>query len=197
MSVAGLVLAAGAGTRFGGPKALVPLEGEPLVVRAVRTLTLAGCDPVVVVVGASAAAVSALVPVAVVATDWESGMGASLRAGLAALTAPACVVMLVDQPLVTAAAVARLVAAWSDGAVAAVATYGGEPRNPVLLDASVWSDVAELAVGDVGARPWLRAHPELVVAVPCGDVGAAADVDTVEDLSQIRLSFKTDGPFPD
>lgn len=191
---AGLLLAAGAGRRFGGPKALARYGGETLAGRGARLLADAGCAPVVVVLGAAADEVRAALhssqpglPETVVAADWESGMGASLRVGLAALDgrAPACVVALADQPLVTPAAVDRLTAAWRGGATAAVAAYRGAARNPVLLDASVWSAVAEAAVGDAGARGWLRAHPELVTAVECGDVASADDVDTPEMLAAL------------
>ena len=185
MTVAGLLLAAGAGTRMGGPKALLPYDGEPLVRRGERLLRDGGCDPVLVVVGAAADEVAALVDRTVVAPDWETGLGASLRAGLSALPddCDACVVALVDQPLVTAEAVRRLVAA---GGPAAVASYGGRGRNPVLLGRSTWSGVAATAVGDEGARPWLRAHPDLVTLVPCDDVGSAFDLDTPEDLDAVR-----------
>ncbi len=190
MSVAGLLLAAGSGSRYGGPKALVELDGELLVHRAARVLRDGGCDPVVLVVGAQAARVRAVadLPDVVVAADWSTGMGASLRAGLAGLpaTALACVIALVDQPLVGSVAVDRLRQAWAGGAVAAVATYGGAPRNPVLLDRTVWSEVAALAEGDAGARTWLRAHPDRVTAVPCDDTGSPYDVDTPADLAALR-----------
>ena len=192
MTVAGLLLAAGAGRRMGGPKALVELSGEPLVRRGIELLRAGGCDPVVVVVGASAEAVRPLCGGAQVveAAGWESGMGASLRAGLGALDtdprAQACVVALVDQPLVTAVAVDRLRAAHADGATAAVATYDGRARNPVLLDRSTWADVSAAAVGDEGARGWLRAHPDLVRSVDCTDVGAPDDLDTPADLAALR-----------
>jgi len=172
---------------MGGPKALVELEGEPLVRRGIALLAGAGCDPVVVVVGAAASEVVPLCEGAqvVLAPDWHLGMGASLRAGLTALArtpSTACVVALVDQPLVTGEAVERLVASSAAGAVAAVATYDGRQRNPVLLDRSVWPGVATAAVGDAGARAWLRDHPHLVVEVDCSDVGSPDDVDTPEDL---------------
>ena len=188
MTVAGLLLAAGAGRRMGGPKALVEVSGEALVRRGIRLLEAGGCDPVVVVVGASAAAVRLLCDGAQVveAPGWESGMGASLRAGLLALDSDACVVALVDQPLVTPVVVERLRAAHSGGARAAVATYGGRPRNPVLLDRSTWAGVGAAAVGDEGARSWLRTHPELVVQVDCTDVGAPDDLDTPADLAALR-----------
>ncbi len=115
-------------------------------------------------------------------------MGASLRSGLAALTSTphdACVVALVDQPLVGASAVTRLRAAAARGALAAVATYAGAPRNPVLLARPVWADVAATAEGDAGARTWLRDHPELVEQVPCDGTGSPYDVDTPADLAQL------------
>jgi len=191
-SVAGLLLAAGAGSRMGRPKALVELDGEPLVRRGVRLLEAGGCRPVVAVLGAAAERVRREVTLehVVVAEEWATGMGASLRAGLAALaalpaTAGACVVALADQPLVGAESVRRLVAAWAGGARAAVATYAGAPRNPVLLDRGTWAEVAAAAEGDTGARPWLRAHPEHVTLVPCDDTGSPYDVDTPADLTAL------------
>jgi CTP:molybdopterin cytidylyltransferase MocA len=190
-AVAGLLLAAGAGRRMGLPKALVELDGEPLVRRGVRLLRDGGCAPVVVVVGAAADRVRPLCDDAEVveAADWSTGMGASLRAGLAAVgarpAAAGCVVALVDQPGVTATAVQRLRTAHAGGAVAAVAAYDGRQRNPVLLDRSTWADVAAAAQGDEGARTWLRAHPELVVRVDCTDAGSPDDLDTPQDLAAL------------
>jgi CTP:molybdopterin cytidylyltransferase MocA len=116
-------------------------------------------------------------------------MGASLRAGLEAAAAVGCeavAVILVDQPLVSAEALRRLGDAWRAGAVAAVATYGGKPRNPVVLDHSIWTEVAAAAVGDVGARGWLRSHPERVVGVACDDSGDPVDIDTPSDLIELQ-----------
>ena len=188
MTVAGLLLAAGAGRRMGGPKALLELDAEPLVERGIRLLRDGGCAPVLVVVGAQAADVRPLCGGAQVveAADWATGMAASLRSGLQAVDADACVIALVDQPFVTAEVVHRLRAAHEAGAVAAVATYDGKPRNPVLLDRSVWRAVAESATGDEGARAWLRAHPEQVVAVDCSDAGSPDDLDTPQDLAARR-----------
>ena len=188
MTVAGLLLAAGAGRRMGGPKALVELDGEALVQRGIRLLRDGGCAPVVVVLGAAADEVRPLCDGAqvVVAPDWDSGMAASLRAGLAALDGEACVVALVDQPGVTPEVVHRLRSAHEAGAPAAVASYDGHPRNPVLLDRSVWSAVAATATGDEGARGWLRAHPGLVVEVDCSDAGSPRDLDTPQDLDAHR-----------
>lgn len=179
---AGLLLAAGEGSRLGRPKATLELDGERLVDRGVRTLRDGGCSPVLVVAGA--AQIEVIGAVVVPNPDWRDGMGSSLRAGLAALppACPAVVIALVDQPLVTPAAVARLIDAYGAGAGIAVATYGGARRNPVLLRAEHFAGVAEAATGDQGARSYLRAHPDLVTPVPCDDVAAPDDIDTPGDL---------------
>ena len=187
--VAGLLLAAGAGRRLGMPKALVELEGRTLVERGVALLKDGGCAPVLVVLGAAAEQVSLLLTDVeiVIAEDWDEGMAASLRAGLAVLDdlgVEACIIALVDQPLVGAEAVRRL-AALAGQADAAVATYGGQPRNPVLLDRAVWPELLSLT-GDMGARSWLRSHPQRVRHVPCDDTGSPDDVDEPADLDAVR-----------
>lgn len=187
-SVAGILLAAGEGSRLGQPKALVELGGQTLAERGVALLRGGGADPVVVVTGAAPADIRG---VRIVHNpQWRSGMGSSLVAGLQALehqpTAGAAVIALADQPLVGAEAVRRLVAAYRDGASVAVAAYAGKPRNPVLIAREHWAAVAGLAAGDAGARPFLRAHPELVTLVECGDTGSPDDVDTPADLARVR-----------
>lgn len=191
MTTAGLLLAAGAGRRFGGAKALVTFEGELLVERGARLLREGGCAPVVVVLGSQAEEVQARasLPDVVVATNWDSGLGASLQAGLQALAGrdvSACVVALADQPRVGSQAVARLIAAHAAGAVAAVATYDGKARNPVLLACPTWAAVIATSLGEVGARAWLRAHPELVTEVPCDGTGTPVDIDTPDDLARLE-----------
>lgn len=194
MTVAGLVLAAGAGRRFGGPKALVELAGERLVDRAVRLLDEAGVTATYVVQGAAALTV----PGAQVVDNpgWAEGMGSSLRAGLAALPGPveAVVVLPVDQPGLTVAAVRRvLAAAGADlDRAAATATYAGRRGHPVLLGRAHWPAVAAGAVGDVGARPFLAAHP-WVVEVECSDVAGGDDVDEPSDLAELS---EPAGPQP-
>jgi CTP:molybdopterin cytidylyltransferase MocA len=183
--VAGVVLAAGAGVRFGGPKAVAVLEGERLVDRAVRTLHDGGCSPVLVVQGAAA-----LAPVdAELVTNplWAQGMGSSLRAGLSALAdrtdVAGAVLLLVDTPWVAAEAVRRVVAAQeASGAPAVQATYDGVPGHPVLLARSTWAESATLATGDQGARGWLRRHRDQVTLVDCSGIGDPHDVDRPDDL---------------
>jgi nicotine blue oxidoreductase len=179
----GLVLAAGAGRRFGGPKALATDDdGETWVRRAARRLHEGGCETVQVVVGAAAAEVRAEVDPedgVVEAPDWEEGMGASLRAGLAALRtldpAPdAVVVMLVDLPGVGSDVVARI-RSYAGADVLARAAYGRELGHPVLLGRNHWDAIIESARGDRGARDYLAAHE--IISVECGDIGTAQDVD--------------------
>lgn len=185
MRTAWLLLAAGAGSRFGRPKALVRVGGQTLAQRGVHVLRRGGCDPVVVAAGAAAVAIQGASVVEV--PDWEAGMAASLRSGLGALGRPgvdAVVVALADQPGVTGEVVAQLIVSAGVGTAAVVACYGGKPRNPVLLHRSVWDDVIALSGGDTGARAWLRAHPERVTRVECGHLGSAEDIDTPGDLAQ-------------
>jgi CTP:molybdopterin cytidylyltransferase MocA len=183
--VAGVLLAAGEGSRLGRPKALVELAGETLADRGVRLLRDGGADPVVVVTGA--ARVSPAGAAEVHNPDWRSGMGSSLAAGLRALpaTTAAAVIALADQPLVGAEAVRRLITAYQEGAGVAVAAYDGRPRNPVLIARGHWAGVIASAAGDAGARVFLRDHPELVTRVECGDTGSPDDVDTPADLNRV------------
>ena len=188
--VAGVLLAAGEGSRFGQPKALVELNGQTLAERGVGLLRAGGAAPILVVTGA--------VPLELDGTltvdnpQWRTGMGSSLRAALQALSEAgrgpgigAVVVALADQPLVGAEAVARLIAAYRAGAGVAVAAYDGQPRNPVLLAREHWPEVIATATGDQGARTFLRTRPELVTLVECGDTGRPDDIDTPADLARI------------
>ena len=176
---------------MGTPKALVELDGEPLVRRALRVLADGGVAPVVVVVGAEAAQVRGLLPAgvtAVEAPDWATGMGASLRAGLTALAGErvaAVVVHLVDLPGVPAAVVARLRATAAGPEVLARAAYGGRPGHPVLLGRAHWVPAAAAASADAGARGYLAGRTD-VRLVECGDLAAGhdvLDVDTPEQLA--------------
>jgi len=184
--IVGLVLAAGSGSRLGTPKALVELAGERLVDRAVRTLRDGGCADVTVVLGAAQVEVAGARVVH--NPDWTTGMGSSLRVGLAALPddADAVVISLVDQPLIGPDVVARLIAAHNGGATVAVATYAGKRRNPALFARSTWADAAASAVGDQGARAYFATHPDTVTAVACDDLGDPVDIDTPADLARFH-----------
>jgi CTP:molybdopterin cytidylyltransferase MocA len=191
--VAALLLAAGAGRRLGAPKALLrDASGVPWVERAARRLMAGGCGPILVVVGARAAEVAALVPPLLIppgdvveAAGWHEGMGASLRAGLVALSGrspepDAVLVALVDTPGMTSDVVRRVLgAAQEPGAgrsVLARAAFDGVPGHPVLLGRDHWAGIRAVAAGDTGARDYLRGRQ--VRLVECGDVGSGVDVDT-------------------
>ncbi|WP_239144185.1 nucleotidyltransferase family protein [Streptomyces sp. SID14515] len=192
--VAGLLLAAGGGRRLGGrPKALLEHRGRPLIEHAVRSLRNGGCGPLHVVLGAAAEEVRARADLAgcavTVNPDWEEGMGSSLRLGLAALSgtdADAALVLLVDQPGIGAEAVARVRLAYRSRASLAAASYDGERGHPVLFGADRWTDIAAGAVGDQGARAYLREHRDAITLVECSDVAEAYDIDTSQDLRHLE-----------
>jgi CTP:molybdopterin cytidylyltransferase MocA len=181
-TVAGLVLAAGGGRRYGMPKALVEYGGSLLVERAVRTAR-AVCDPVLVVLGARAVDVwrtADLTGATVLANrDWETGMASSLRTGLDGLrgwpgAVDAALVTLVDMPGMTPEAL-RAVAAHGAPDALAVATYDGVRGHPVLLGREHWAGVAATATGDEGARRYLAAHA--VTEVDCTGLADPVDLD--------------------
>jgi CTP:molybdopterin cytidylyltransferase MocA len=184
--VAGVLLAAGGGSRLGTPKAAVELGGRRLADRGADLLRDGGAEPVIVVLGAAWVDVPGAV--AVHNPDWATGMGSSLAAGLRAVPEDraAAVIALADQPLIGPGAVRRLIAAYRAGAEVVAAAYDGKPRNPVLLARRHWPEVLATAVGDAGARPFLRAHPELVTVVECGDIGSPDDLDTPGDLARLQ-----------
>ncbi|MFE9724060.1 NTP transferase domain-containing protein [Streptomyces sp. NPDC005794] len=192
--IAGVLLAAGGGRRLGGrPKALLEHRGRPLVEHAVRALRNGGCGPVHVVLGAAAEEVQALADLSACAVtvnpSWEEGMGSSLRAGLASLSGAdvdAALVLLVDQPGIGAEAVARVRSAYRSRTALAAAAYAGERGHPVLFGADRWADVSTGAVGDQGARAYLRAHRDALRLVECSDVAQAYDIDTTEDLTHLE-----------
>lgn len=174
---AGVLLAAGAGTRFGMPKVLAQ-QGEWLRI-AVGALFGGGCDEVLVVLGAAVVEVPAPAQ-AVLADDWAEGMSASLRAGLAAAAGARRVVLhLVDTPDIGPDVVRRMLAV-ADGSSAGLvrASYGGRPGHPVVIAAVHWPELVASLRGDQGARQFLSEHAAEVVVVECGDLASGADIDT-------------------
>ncbi|WP_447040997.1 nucleotidyltransferase family protein [Streptomyces sp. DSM 118878] len=199
--VAGLLLAAGGGRRLGGrAKALLEHRGRPLVEHAVRVLREAGCARVHVVIGAASATVRARASlpgcVLVDNPDWTQGMGSSLRAGLASLRdtgAAAALVSLVDQPGIGPTATARVRAAYRSPATLAAAAYDGVRGHPVLFGSAHWAGIEASAVGDRGARAYLRQYAEAIALVECGDVAEAYDIDTAADLSRLEPAPRGSG----
>lgn len=172
----GVLLAAGAGTRYGTPKVLAD-DGRWL--RAcVTALADGGCDDVVVVLGAALVDVPAPAR-AVVAADWADGLSASLRAGLRAIDADYAVLHTVDTPDVGADAVRRVLdAARSSASGLARARYGDRPGHPVVVARRYWPDLLGGIRGDEGARGFLAGRTD-VVAVDCADLASGQDIDTV------------------
>jgi molybdenum cofactor cytidylyltransferase len=185
--IGGLVLAAGAATRFGAPKQLAELDGVPLLEHSLRTMTAAPVGRVVVVLGSGADEVVAGVDFhdadAIVCSRWEEGQSASLACGLAELQAcEAVVVTLGDQPRISPDSIRRVIGA-RNGAAAVRATYGGNPGHPVLLEQELFEPLRNIS-GDKGARNLLLSVQ--VLDIPCDDLGGGEDVDTPAELDALR-----------
>ena len=187
----GVLLAAGAGRRAGGPKALrVDADGTSWLVRSIAVLRDGGCDAVIVVLGCEAARARDVIATSAVATDpaitvvdapgWQQGMGSSLHSGLLATQATswrAVLVHLVDLPDVTAEVVRRLIRQASPGTASLVrATYGGRPGHPVLIGRDHLETIMVSLTGDSGAKDYLAQHG--AHSVECGDLASGQDHDT-------------------
>jgi molybdenum cofactor cytidylyltransferase len=186
--IGGLVLAAGAGTRFGGRKQLAELDGRPLLEHALRAMTAAPVGRVVVVLGALVEEVTATVDLhgaePCPCERWDEGQAASLACGLAELAdCEAVVVTLGDQPRMSPDAIRRVISARGNGAAAVRATYHGAPGHPVLLERDLFESFRDVT-GDHGARNLLLSVQ--VRDVPCEDLGGGEDVDTPAELDALR-----------
>ncbi|HEY7965489.1 MAG TPA: nucleotidyltransferase family protein [Solirubrobacteraceae bacterium] len=184
--IGGVVLAAGAGRRFGSAKQLASFQGRPLLEHALLAMSGAALvDLRVVVLGANADEILAAVErhgaEPVICPDWDEGQSASLRAAVAALAerVEALVITLGDQPSIDPAAIDRVIGARDGTSDAVRAAYGGRPGHPVLLERALIERVGELR-GDQGARRLLDGAA--VALVECGDVGADTDIDTPDQL---------------
>lgn len=186
MSVAAIILAAGSSTRLGEPKQLVELGGERLLKRAVRTAREAGLSPVIVVVGARAAEITAqcdLREAQVVRCErWAEGMSQAIAAGVAAAAetnAASVVVMTTDMPFVTPTHLQALSKRRGD---VRASGYAGHKGVPAHFPRSRFADLLRLE-GEGGARDLLQSAVAL-------DLGAdALDIDTAQDLSAARARF--------
>jgi CTP:molybdopterin cytidylyltransferase MocA len=183
---AAIILAAGASTRLGEPKQLVKLGGEErLLDRALRVAAEAGCEPVIVILGANAAQIRAecrLETAQVLENkDWREGMASSLRAGIAAVAqAERAIVMTCDQPAVTAGHLLELMRLCTTGPVASA--YDGRRGVPACFPCRMFAQLRELS-GDAGARVLLESAP--TVDLPGGGI----DIDTPESLAQARNRY--------
>ncbi len=193
--IAAIVLAAGRSSRMGRHKLLLPLGDRPVIAHVVAAACASGADPVLIVLGHEAERVrAALAPSRIRTVEnhaYMEGMASSLRAGIAAVPAECAgaLVVLGDQPLITAALLDRLIdgARRDPGAIVAAA-YAGQRGSPVYFPRM---DFAALAVveGDEGGRSVLAQHPDRVRLVACDDIGSALDVDRPEDYERIREAW--------
>ena len=189
--ILGVLLAAGAGRRAGGPKALrVDADGTSWLVRSIVVLREGGCDAVIVVLGCEAARARDVIAGSALATDpavmsadapdWQQGMGSSLHSGLHAARPAAwraLLVHLVDLPDVTAEVVRRIIRQSPPGTAAlARATYGGRPGHPVLIGRDHLEPIMASLTGDSGAKGYLAHHG--AHSVECGDLASGQDHDT-------------------
>jgi molybdenum cofactor cytidylyltransferase len=189
LPVAGVILAAGAASRMGQPKLLLPWKGEALIRHSARAALDAGLQPVVVVTGAGAEALTAALAGLAVQTvhnpDWAAGQSTSVRAGIAALPAatPAVLFLLGDQPFLSVELIRRMVETYRQTRPAILAPFvNGKRSNPVLFDRAVFDEMRQLQ-GDVGARSLFAQHPP--AALPWPDERLLLDVDTPEDYRRL------------
>jgi molybdenum cofactor cytidylyltransferase len=187
-----LVLAAGAGSRFGGGKLTAPWRGRPMIEAALAAAYAAPVEGVTLVTGAdpgvskAARACAGARPLTVVLADgWSRGLSASLKAGIAALPegAAGALVFLGDMPLIPHAVLAPLVQALAGGAPAAVPAWDGEIGHPAALSAALFPDILALE-GDRGARALLERLGPALVRIAAPDDGVLFDVDRPSDLDQ-------------
>ena len=177
---------------MGEPKQLLPVHGRPLLEAALAASCDSELDEVVLVLGAHADDIRRLVRLGrarvVVNPDYAQGMSTSLKTGIAALGADLdrAVVILGDQPDITAEVVNRLLEAQTvSGLPAAALSFDGLLHPPVVLARELWGEIEALE-GDVGCRALVRAHPELVAAVSAdGPGGHPIDIDTREDFERL------------
>ncbi|HEX8492226.1 MAG TPA: nucleotidyltransferase family protein [Pyrinomonadaceae bacterium] len=192
VGVGAVILAAGSSSRMGSPKQTLQFKGESLLRRAAQAAISAGCYPVIVVTGAhsdlSRRELEGLDVREVLNTSWETGMASSVRAGIEGLIstdrdADAAVLLLCDQPHVTANVINGLVAAYrSTGSPLIASTYGGTFGVPALFSRALFAELTRLK-GMSGAKEIIRRHTQEAhfLPFPCGEV----DVDTPDDFSRL------------
>lgn len=202
-SIAAVILAAGASTRYGQPKQLLYYEGQSLLRRAVEAVAGSVCRPIVVVLGASATSCADEVrglPVHLTENaTWMKGMGDSLRAGIEAASAlaPAVAavgVVLCDQPLVSPQLINALARRYREsGALIVASAYAGTLGVPALFDRSLFEQLLALNGGD-GARRIIERSKGHVAAIPFP--AGVVDIDTPQDYAVLQTSAASSKPVP-
>jgi molybdenum cofactor cytidylyltransferase len=195
-----IVLAAGASSRMGRPKATLPLGNETFLSRIVRTFHEAGVDDVVVVVGHQAETIISAWPSPnagvrfVVNPDYPSGQFSSLIRGLNAVDTEgtaAALMTLVDVPLVAPSTVRAVIARYRETHAPIVRpTRGGEHGHPVLIDRSVFAALRG-ADPEAGAKAVVRAHASSAGDFEIADAGAFRDIDTIAEYERVLAELGT------
>ncbi len=189
-----LILAGGAGLRFGGGKLLAPLAGVPVIRRTAEAVVGAGFAEVLVVTGADDAGIRAALaglPTHIThAGDWAEGMAASLRSGIAAIgpTSRGVCVFLGDMPLVPLGLCAPLIHAAEAAGYAARPRLEGQPGHPVVFTRAAFDDLI-LLKGDQGAATLLKSRPEGVAYLDTDDAGVLTDIDAPADLAAAERAW--------
>jgi len=190
-----LILAGGAGRRFGGGKLMADLGGVPVIRHVAQRVSGAGFVEVLVVTGADdapiRAALGGLACRIVHAPDWSEGMAATLRTGIAALSSETCglCIFLGDMPLVPTGLCGALVEAAQAAGYGARPRCEGKPGHPVAFTRAAFADLMALE-GDTGATALLKARPEAVAYLDPADRGVLLDIDTPEDLAAALAAWK-------
>ncbi len=188
-SIVAVLLAAGAGTRFGGPKLMHPMhDGVAVAAHAARNLIAAGLSVIAVVRSGDVPLAELLARENCRVTFCEDavyGMGHTLAHGVAgASEASGWVIALADMPRVRPATIRSIAAAVQAGAKIAAPVYRGQRGHPVGFSCDLGSELRALH-GDTGARAVLERHRDAIVCVPCDDPGVVLDVDTKADLREL------------
>ena len=190
-AVAIIILAAGRSSRMGALKLLLPLGGQPVIKHVVGAALATPLRPVVVVLGHAAPALRAALPQAdltvVENAAYAAGQSTSLHAALDALPASAAgaLVLLGDQPLISAGDIMRLAATAASGAPVVAASYGGRRGNPVYFARACFAELRAVT-GDVGGREVIERHRTELTLVPMDDADAALDLDTPDAYAQVQ-----------
>lgn len=197
-AVAAVVLAAGASSRLGQPKQLVPIAGRPALAHTLGALRASTVDRIIVVLGHAAEEIAAALDMTSVAivrnAQYAEGQSTSVQAGVKALAddVGAALMVVGDQPMLAPAVVNAIVRAYEEtGGPFIVPVYEGEWGNPVLLARATWPLLDNLK-GDTGARPILRKHMDMVLEVPV-EGPLPDDIDTPEDYARIRRRMEGAG----
>ena len=198
--IAGIILAAGAASRMGKIKQLLPLGPRPMLWHVASAACRSHLDEVLLITGSAAEPIASAandLPLRIIHNpDWQQGQSSSLHAGLLSLqpTTEAVMFLLADQPLITPELIDALVDQWRCSSKTIICPcYGTKRGNPVLFDLAAWRNDLEQLDGDQGARRILAAHPEAIGYLPVATNEIFLDVDTAADYAKMQQRFGTSG----